>query len=359
MIVYSILGARPQFVKAAVVERALREVGIRCDMIHTGQHFDERMSSVFFDELGIAEPAVNLGIPGGRHGVSTGAMLAAVEDVIIRGKPDAVMVYGDTNSTLAAALASAKLHVPVLHVEAGLRSFNRKMPEEVNRVLTDHLSTLLFCPTHDAVRCLGVEGITAGVYHVGDVMYDTALLFGGMAMQKSQIVQKLGLGEREYALVTVHRAENTDYPERLKGIASALEQLSTTMPVVFPLHPRTKKMLEEYGIELKLQKGGITEPVGFLDMVRLEKSAGLILTDSGGVQKEAYFHGVPCVTMRDETEWVETVAAGWNTIVGADCERILAAARDARTGSEITEYGNGDSSGLIAAKVKEWHEQRR
>ncbi len=309
--ILAVVGARPQFVKAAMVSRAVLRHNERGgspavveELVHTGQHYDHAMSQVFFDEMGIPPPSVNLAVGSGSHGQTTGRMLEGIEREIEARLPDWVLVYGDTNSTLAAALAAAKLHVPVAHVEAGLRSFNRRMPEEVNRVLTDHVAELLFCPTRAAVENLAREGIARGVHHVGDVMYDAALAFGEMARRRSRILEELGLTPKQYHLATVHRAENTDDRARLSGILEGLGELARETPVVLPLHPRTRKRIGESGLESVTGSIRLIEPVPFLDMVRLEQEAKVILTDSGGVQKEAYFHGVPCVTLRDETEWV-------------------------------------------------------
>ena len=308
----TVVGARPQFVKAAAISRA---VAARDDveeiLLHTGQHFDAAMSQVFFDELGIAAPRVNLDIHGGHHGAMTGRMLAGIEAVILAERPDMVLVPGDTNSTLAGALAAAKLHVPVAHLEAGLRSFNRAMPEEINRVLTDHVSALLFCPTETAVANLHAEGIVAGVHDIGDVMYD-ATLFAAAQARRSAVLERLGLTERGYAVATVHRAESTDTRDSLGEIVAFLRQRARDHTVVLPLHPRTRQVIARWQIDL----GPIVacEPLGYLDMHRLLHSALAVYTDSGGLQKEAYFHRVPCVTLRSETEWVETVAAGWNRL---------------------------------------------
>ncbi len=351
----TVVGARPQLVKAAMVSRAIHHhnasksaVQIAEEIVHTGQHYDPNMSESFFRQLQIPEPRVNLQVGSGLHGETTGRMLGALEQEILTRKPDWVLVYGDTNSTLAGALAAAKLHVPVAHVEAGLRSFNKRMPEEVNRILTDHVSSILFCPTQAAVRNLAAEGITRGVEHVGDVMYDAAITFGGLADRESSILTHLKLSSGAFLLATVHRAENTDDPLRLGQIMQSLQILARDERVVLPLHPRTRKTLEQSGFDLAGAGGmSIVEPLPFIDMVQLEKHARVILTDSGGVQKEAYFHGVPCVTLRDETEWVETVAAGWNQLAGADAERIVAAVRDARCGQPIPEYGRGEAGTTI------------
>jgi len=322
MKIITIVGARPQFVKAAVVSRALRQAPDKVDelLVHTGQHYDDNMSRVFFEELGVPKPSYNLGIGGGSHGQNTGRMLEAIETVLLKERPDWVLVYGDTDSTLAGTLASVKLHIPVAHVEAGLRSFNRAMPEELNRVLTDHASSLLFTPTAVATSNLNREGIeTTHIRQVGDVMFDAALFYSKLAEDGSKILSQLGVKKGEYALATLHRAENTDSRERLAGILEGLAQ--SPLPVVLPLHPRTAKRLGEYSLELPKTVLKI-DPIGYLDMMKLEKNASLIATDSGGIQKEAYFHQVPCITLRDETEWKELVEIGANRIVGADPDVI-------------------------------------
>ena len=344
MKVATIVGARPQFIKAAPVSRWLR-LHHREVLIHTGQHYDDLLSEVFFRELEIPTPDYNLGVGSASHGRQTGEMLARVEEVLLEEKPDWVVVYGDTNSTLAAALAAAKLHIPVAHVEAGLRSYNRTMPEEINRVLTDHLSSLLFCPTDTAVRNLAREGITQGVYQVGDVMYDVALWGLEIAEQKSRVLESLGVEPGGYLLVTIHRPSNTDDPGNLRAIISALNDVAET--VVFPAHPRTQKALKHWGI-FPNSNVRLTEPVSYLDMLVLEKHARMILTDSGGVQKEAYMLGIPCVTMREETEWVETVEAGWNILVGASRERIVEAVRNFKPAGERPPLlGDGNASRRI------------
>lgn len=320
MKIATVVGARPQFIKAAPVSRVLRTRHQEI-LIHTGQHYDTNMSDIFFEELHIPRPDYNLGIGSGRHGAQTGAILEQVEEVLITETPDALLVYGDTNSTLAGALAASKLHIPVIHIEAGLRSFNRRMPEEINRVLTDHISGWLFCPTETAVKNLTAEGITEGVCKNGDVMYDAFLYNLELAKRKSNILRTLGLTPKSYILCTIHRAENTDDPARLTQILKAVSQIS--LPVVLPLHPRTRKIAHQLGLNSLLAKVKLIEPVGYLDMITLEAHALKLVTDSGGVQKEAYFAGVPCITMRDETEWVETVEVGWNRLTGADEEKIL------------------------------------
>ena len=315
------------------------------EIIHTGQHYDENMSDIFFKQMQIPEPVVNLQAGTGMHGEMTGRMLAQIEHEIVERKPDWVLVYGDTNSTLAGALAATKLHVPVAHVEAGLRSFNKRMPEEINRILTDHVSSILFCPTHAAVANLSKEGIIQGVHHVGDVMYDAALAFGKMAQERSQILETLNIESKGYCLATVHRPENTDDPIRLQNILEAFSEIGEK--IVFPIHPRTRSRIDVGNLQANGSKITFIDPVSYLDMVQLEKNARIILTDSGGVQKEAYFHGVPCITLRDETEWVETVESGWNQVVGSDSGLIINALQSAQTGRTIDEYGNGNSGEAI------------
>ncbi|HWK88604.1 MAG TPA: UDP-N-acetylglucosamine 2-epimerase (non-hydrolyzing), partial [Longimicrobium sp.] len=329
MKVLTVVGARPQFIKAAAVSRELRgRPGVREVLVHTGQHHDANMSDVFFAELGIPAPDHHLGVAGGLHGAMTGRMLERVEQVIADERPEWVLVYGDTNSTLAGALAAAKLHVPVAHVEAGLRSFNRRMPEEVNRVLTDHAADLLLAPTETAVRNLAAEGINgARVRLSGDVMFDAALHYGQAAEDASGILRALGLEPGGYVLATVHRAENTDDPARLAAVLGGLARVAERLPVVLPLHPRTRGAAAAVPAAAEaLGRLRVIDPVGYLDMVMLEKHAAVVATDSGGVQKEAFFYRVPCVTLRDETEWVETVEAGWNRLAGADTDKIVAMA---------------------------------
>ncbi|MCM2466084.1 non-hydrolyzing UDP-N-acetylglucosamine 2-epimerase [Methanoculleus oceani] len=346
MKIASIIGARPQFIKCAPVSRELRKEHEEI-LVHTGQHYDHGMSEVFFEELAIPKPDYNLGIGSGSHGHQTGAMLGAIEDVLEKEKPDVVLVYGDTNSTLAGALAAAKLHVPVAHVEAGLRSFDRRMPEEVNRVLTDHASDLLFCPTETAVRNLAAEGISEGVFLVGDVMCDAMNYNRAVAEERSRILEEVGVRPGEYFVVTVHRPSNTDSRENMCAILSALGEAER--PVVFPVHPRTRKHLSEHGLLAEMPENvRVVEPLGYLDMLHLMAHTEKILTDSGGVQKEAYMLGVPCITLRENTEWVETVEAGWNVLVGAERGRIADAIRHFSPGSRQNEiFGNGNASILI------------
>jgi UDP-GlcNAc3NAcA epimerase len=355
--IVTVLGARPQFIKASVVSSALRQSGNLHEVqVHTGQHFDANMSDVFFSELGMAPPAYQLDIHGGRHGAMTGRMLAAVEQVLVDEHPDAVLVYGDTNSTLAGALAAAKLRIPVAHVEAGLRSFNLAMPEEVNRILTDRISRWLFTPTVTAREHLLREGVAqACIVPVGDVMYDVALHHGARVGAAGGVLGALGLAPGAYALATVHRAENTDDARRLDAIVAALQTLSLRLPVVWPLHPRTRGVLQQAGRLQALGDGlHLIHPVGYLDMVQLEKYAALVATDSGGVQKEAFFHGVPCVTLRDETEWVELVDAGWNRLAPPHAAAEVAAALLAALGTRgeaVRPYGDGDAAQRIVQRL--------
>lgn len=321
MKIVTIVGARPQFIKAAPVSRILRQHYTEV-LVHTGQHYDYGMSTVFFKELDIPSPDYSLGVGSSSHGAQTGAMLAKIEDVLLAEKPAWVLIYGDTNSTLAGALASAKLHIPVAHVEAGLRSFNRAMPEEINRIVADHLSSLLLCPSQIAVDNLKAEGITQGVHMVGDVMADALAYATERARGRTYILEQLELAEKKYLLATIHRAENTDDLTHLKNILAAFADINEL--IVFPVHPRTRKALGIIGNpQSTIHSLRLIDPVGYLDMVRLEQAARLILTDSGGIQKEAYWLGVPCVTLRDETEWVETVQSGWNKLAGSHKENIV------------------------------------
>jgi UDP-GlcNAc3NAcA epimerase len=348
MKVVTVVGARPQFIKAAPVSRALRKAAHEV-LVHTGQHYDREMSAVFFEELGIPGPDHNLGVGSGSHGWQTGQMLIRLEETLQAEQPDWVLVYGDTNSTLAGALAAVKLHIPVAHVEAGLRSYNRRMPEEHNRVLTDHAADLFFCPTQTAVDNLAQEGLTQGVHLVGDVMYDAVLYNAALAERRSGVLARLALSPGEYTLATVHRPHNADDPGRLQAILAALEELAAGGPVIVPVHPRTRKAMDALGYRPGTGLR-IIDPVGYLDMISLEKHARLIVTDSGGVQKEAYFFAVPCLTLREETEWVETVAAGWNRLVGADRAAIVQAARELQpVGSPPPLFGDGHAADKIAA----------
>lgn len=353
MKIITILGARPQFIKAASVSRALAAVGVHEVLVHTGQHYDANMSALFFDELAIPEPAHHLGIGSGPHGQQTGRMLEAIEKVLLKESPDWALVYGDTNSTLAGALAASKLHIPVAHVEAGLRSYNRRMPEEQNRIVTDHLSSLLFAPTRTAVDHLRQEGVPSERIDLcGDVMYDAALMFAKLSDANSRILATLGITSGQYCLATVHRAENTDVPARLSAILDGLTRVAVELPVILPLHPRTRGILGGDRLDAMSRAGiRIVDPLGYLDMVMLERHAAVIATDSGGVQKEAFFYRVPCVTLRDETEWVELLEMGWNRLCRPDS--AVAVAESVRTargsiGSEGAPYGDGASSTRIA-----------
>lgn len=353
MKVLTVIGARPQFVKAAVVSEQIQADSNSTEvLVHTGQHYDDDMSEVFFRELGIGKPAYHLGVGSGSHAVQTAAMLTRLEPVILDEVPDVVLVYGDTNSTLAGALTAAKLHVPVAHVEAGLRSFNRFMPEELNRVLTDQLADLLFAPTVVAAEHLSREGADPGRVHVvGDVMFDASLRFAKVADEKSSVVEDLGLTERGYVLVTIHRAENTDEPVRLNAICEALKDIAKQIDVVIPLHPRTRIALARNGCLDALDAcARLLAPQGYLDMIALERSSVLVMTDSGGVQKEAFFFRRPCVTVRTETEWTELVDAGWNRLADptdAHCIATTVIAAIGTTGAEIEPYGKGDASERI------------
>ena len=339
-----VVGARPQFVKAAMVSRSWKNRGEEY-FLHTGQHYSENMSQLFFNELGLPKPDINLEIGSGSHAEQTSGMLLGIDRYLESVQPDWVIVYGDTNSTLAGALAAAKREIPLAHVEAGLRSYNRSMPEEVNRVLSDHISNLLFCPTQQAVDNLQKEGVTQGVHLVGDVMADALYVFAAIAQEKSSILDTLALKSGEYALVTAHRGGNVDNKEKLAGILQGLSEIQ--MPLVFPMHPRTKKMMVEFGLQTP---GNLTviEPVGYLDMLMLEQHADCILTDSGGIQKEAYLLGVRCITLREETEWVETVTAGWNCLTGADSSKIIQAFDDFHPHNERPQiYGDGHAADKI------------
>jgi UDP-N-acetylglucosamine 2-epimerase len=347
--VLSIVGARPQFVKAAAVSRVLRK-DHREVLVHTGQHYDPGMSQVFFDELGVPEPDVNLGVGSGSHGRQTGAMLEGIEAVLLRERPDRVLVYGDTNSTLAGAIAAAKLRVPLAHVEAGLRSYNRAMPEEINRLVTDHVADLLFCPSEVAVRNLAREGVTSGVLVVGDVMADVLRRAVSATSDRGPVAARFGLVPGDYFLATVHRAENTDDPERLQAILDALQEAPA--PVLFPVHPRTREALSRLGLEAR-RNVRLVDPLGYFDLVSVTRDARAVLTDSGGLQKEAYWLAVPCITVRDETEWVETLEHGWNRLAGAGRERILAALHATeRPPSHPPLYGDGRAAERIVLALE-------
>jgi len=341
--ILTVIGARPQFIKAATISRLIAESDALTEtLVHTGQHFDDNMSKVFFDELKIPAPDYNLAISGGTHGHMTGAMLAALEDVMLETKPDAVAVYGDTNSTLAGALAAVKLGIPIAHIEAGLRSFNMDMPEEINRILTDRISSLLFCPTQQAVEHLRNEGTQNRIEHVGDVMYDATLFARQASAHASSILEDLGLEPGRFGLCTLHRAENTNDPERFRKLCTFLEEQAAHTPLVFPVHPRTRKLIDEQNIRLSNIR--MIDPVGYLDMHRLIDGATTVLTDSGGLQKEAYFHRTPCITLRDETEWVETITSGWNRLWTSPEKDIVRV--------DISDYGNGDAGAKIVQSLR-------
>jgi len=364
----TVVGARPQFIKAAVVSRALpafnasrhRGQQVQEVMVHTGQHYDDNMSAVFFQELNMPESAHHLGVGSGPHGQQTARMLEQLEPVMERERPDLVLVYGDTNSTLAGSLTASKLRFPVAHVEAGLRSYNRAMPEEINRVVTDHLSALLFCPTDRAVKNLSCEGIVTGVHRVGDVMYDSLLYNLARADQRAGVLAELGLRPGQYGLATIHRAESTDRPETVTGILSALGRLG--LPIVVPLHPRTRAVLDTAGGRHVSGAVRLIPPVSYHEMLVLERHARLILTDSGGVQKEAFLLGVPCVTLRNETEWMETVEAGWNRVAGTAPGAIEAAAHlalEADRSERGQPYGDGHAAEAILGIVADYCRKER
>lgn len=351
--IVSIVGARPQFVKAAVISRLIKEKysdKIIEYLIHTGQHYDQNMSDIFFEEMRIPEPDLNLEVGSGSHGKMTGEMLSGIEEILIREKPDAVLIYGDTNSTLAGALAASKLHIPVCHVEAGLRSYNKLMPEEQNRIVADHLSTLLLCPTQTAIDNLKKEGVIEGVSLTGDVMLDASLFYRTLENKNS----KLPSLPDNFFLATIHRAENTDSEKRLTSIVHALNDCGKNG--ILPLHPRTKKYLETYNLKFN-SNIKIIDPIGYFDMIELESRADFIITDSGGVQKEAYFFEKPCITLRDQTEWVETVFIGWNIIVGANYNKIVDAISGFSPPKEHPDlYGDGNSGQIIIEELlKLWN----
>jgi UDP-GlcNAc3NAcA epimerase len=356
MTILTVIGARPQFIKAGPVSRAFSQLGIREVLVHTGQHYDANMSQVFFEELELSEPHLNLAVGSGTQGEQTASMLVGLERVIIQQKPDWVVVYGDTNSTLAGALAAVKLHVPVAHIEAGLRSFNRRMPEEINRVIADSVSDLLFAPTHAACENLEREGVAAHrLKLVGDVMFDAVVMYGSISERRSSILDRLALQPQTYILVTVHRAENTDRLENLAHIMEGISNAAQRVKVIWPVHPRTRKSLASLDASLKLPPNvHLIEPVGYLDMMQLERKAAVIVTDSGGVQKEAYFCRVPCVTLRGETEWTELVTAGWNRLCppvsGPAIAEVIKAATGSRGKLDLS-YGGGQAAERIAREL--------
>ncbi len=324
MKILTVVGARPQFIKAATVSRAIASItGLTEKIIHTGQHFDPNMSDVFFQEMEIPKPAYHLDIHGVNHGAMTGRMLEKIEEILLQEKPDVVLVYGDTNSTLAGALAASKLHYPLVHVEAGLRSFNMRMPEEINRILTDRVSNVLCCPTDQAVKNLVAEGydkLNVKIENTGDVMLDAVQYYFQKSANKGSILKDVGLEKGEYILVTVHRAENTDELNRLKQIVDTLNEINQTIPIVYPIHPRTRKIIEKNQITVHFK---VIDPVGYFDMLQLIEGSKFVMTDSGGLQKEAYFFAKPCITLREETEWVELVESKTNLLTGANKDKIL------------------------------------
>ena len=351
MKILTIIGARPQFIKAAAVGREIaKHKDIEEIIVHTGQHFDTNMSEIFFKQMEIPKPDYNLEINSLSHGAMTGRMIERIEEVLFHEKPDWVLVYGDTNSTIAGSLAAKKLHIKVAHVEAGLRSYNRNMPEEINRILTDKISDILFCPTDTAVRNLEHEGIgknsLARIVKCGDVMQDAALLYSDLAQKPEMDIPK------QFILATIHRAENTDDPKRLTSIFNALVEISNDIPIILPLHPRTKKIIEN--LKFKIENLKLVEPVGYLEIIYLLKNCFLVMTDSGGLQKEAFFFGKPCVTLRDETEWVELVENGFNKIVGADENKIIFGYQEMsqiKKDYNINLYGNGEASKKIITEL--------
>lgn len=352
MVLLTIVGVRPQFIKAAALRRALH-AGHREVLVHTGQHYDDGMSDVFFRTLDLPQPAYHLGVGSGSHAEQTARMLVGIEQVLLKERPDLVVVFGDTNSTLAGALAAAKLGVPVAHVEAGCRSYDRSMPEEINRLVTDQLSALLFCPTPGSVRNLEREGIVAGVHHVGDVMLDLLRANPVDAASAEIVLQSLGLARRGYALATVHRAANTNDPERLRAILDVLQRIDE--PVIFPVHPRTKHEMDSLGL-VPRGRLRVVDPVGYHEMLGLMQNARIVLTDSGGVQKEAYYLGTPCLTLRDSTEWPETVEAGWNRVVGLDQVAILESVQSWHPVSERSDamFGGGRAAERMVRVLDEW-----
>ena len=350
--IITIVGARPQFIKAATLSRQFGLQGVVEKIIHTGQHYDTNMSDVFFEEMEIPKPAYNLDIHGVGHGAMTGRMLEGIEEILMNEKPDGVLVYGDTNSTLAGALAASKLHIPVVHVEAGLRSFNMLMPEEINRILTDRISSLLLCPTDTAIGNLkreGFDNFDIKIVKNGDVMQDASLYYAGKAEQKSTVLGKINLAE--FVLATIHRQENTDLPENLRGIINGLNRINQTVPVVVPLHPRTRNILENLKLAPEFK---IIDPVGYFDMIMLLKNCKMVITDSGGVQKEAFFFGKQCITMREQTEWVELIEYGFNTLTGSDAEKIVSAFHQSllkKSDFSINLYGNGRAAEVAANEI--------
>lgn len=350
--ILTIAGTRPQLVKIAAVSRVLRE-SFHEVLVNTGQHYDYNMAGVFFDELMIPKPDYDLGIGSDTHGRQTGRMMIEVEEVVEKENPDAILIYGDTNSTLAGAMVASKLHIPIIHIEAGLRSFNKEMPEEINRIMTDHVSSLLFTPTDVANDNLSQEGIVDGVHKVGDVMYD-AVLYNMILAEKKYTLTDFDLTKGEYVLGTIHRADNTDNKERLEAILQAFASITKT--VYLPLHPRTNAKIKSFGLESILESAEnirIVEPISYLEMLLLEKNAQAIVTDSGGVQKEAYFAKVPCITLRDQTEWVETIETGWNQLVNPLKENLADKLANLDKGQAIDDlYGDGKAANKIVSILK-------
>jgi UDP-GlcNAc3NAcA epimerase len=353
--ILTIVGARPQFVKAAALSRALKKLGVEEVLVHTGQHFDENMAEIFFRQMEIPQPKYNLGINSLSHGAMTGRMLEEIEKVLISEKPSAVVVFGDTNSTLAGALAASKLHIPVAHIEAGLRSFNMKMPEEINRILTDRVSNFLFCPTEVAIKNLhheGFDNFDINIINSGDVMYDVALYYSQFSGERSTIINDLGLNKTPFLLTTLHRQENTDDLHRLNSIISALNILSQDYRIVLPIHPRTRKILQNQNIKLKFEQ---IDPVGYFDMIEILKHCEMVITDSGGVQKEAFFFEKHCLVTRDETEWTELVDLKYNFMVGAETDKIVNTVSEvvnATAKFDVKPYGKGNSAEKIALVLK-------
>ncbi len=353
----TVIGARPQFIKSTVVSKELSNIGIEELSLHTGQHYDQNMSGVFFNELNMKMPDIQLSVGSGGHGHQTGRMLIDIEEVFLEKKPDGCIVYGDTNSTLAGALVASKLHIPVFHIEAGLRSFNKKMPEEVNRVLTDHISDSLFTPTSIASKNLINEGIDESkIFEFGDVMLDSSLHFKENIKSVEETLGRFGLSRKKYILVTLHRPSNVDEKEQLFKLLTSIDAVGMKSNVVFPVHPRTRNRIEEFGIDTRqFEHIHFIEPLGYLDMIVLESEAELIVTDSGGVQKEAYFYRVPCVTLRDETEWLELISSGWNYLLSprSPKDQIVQGiiGRINQRGEDCQLYGGGDASKAIASQI--------
>ena len=352
MKIVTVIGARPQFIKASMLSLEFsKDNDINEILIHTGQHFDHNMSQIFFDEMMIPTPKYNLGIQNLSHGAMTGRQLEKIEKILFDEKPDFVLVYGDTNSTLAGALAAVKIHIPLIHVESGLRSFNRKMPEEINRLLTDHISSILFVPSEVSFNNLIKEGIDKKkIFNVGDIMFDSTIYFSNVAEKSSNILNKLNIKKQEYILATIHRPENTDNPKKLRNIFDALSNLD--FKIIIPIHPRTRNKLLEYKCQIG-EKINLIDPVGFFDMIILEKNASKIATDSGGIQKEAFFHGIPCITMRDQTEWIELLQDGINILTGANLKKLKnALSLDLKPFKPNKIYGSGDTAVKIRKTIK-------